>query len=119
MKYEELGQDLVRSVPDFQNSYKEHLADYDEVLPHVLLADLMRHLVSIYRGSGSHDVGVRLIEPALDWLEQGMASNDPRVPEAIVVSFLENLEKDEDGRKIASVLGPRLKAALTAMSATS
>jgi hypothetical protein len=103
--YENLADDLLTNVPELRKMYEEHLADYDQVLPHVLLGDMVRYMVLVSKET--HDLSTRL-KRIVDWIEKAVEIGDERVREAIVVSFLENLDKYEsEGRQIESRLGPQ------------
>ena len=98
---------LRAQVPGFDRIYDEHLRDYDEVLPHVLVGELVRFLSDQARHHGEHSDALR---QAMDLLEQGMSSADPRLQELVAVSFLENLDPaDVAFPAISRLFGPRLR----------
>jgi hypothetical protein len=105
--YDSFPENLRASVPGFERVYDEHLADYDELLPHVLLGDLVRFLSNEVALHGPESAALR---QAMLLLEQAMASADPRLEELVAVSFLENLDADDPSFPvITSLLGPRLE----------
>jgi hypothetical protein len=105
--YESFAAELCAVVPGFDRVYDEHVADYDEVLPHVLLGDLGRFLSNEVAVHGPQSAALK---QAMDALEQGMQSDDPRLEELIAVSFLENLDVDDPSFPvIRKLLGPRLE----------
>lgn len=75
---------LRDEVPGFAPVYDEHMSDYDEVLPHVLVGELTRFLF----GQASDAA----LESALGLLERAAAASDERLQELVAVSFIENLE---------------------------
>jgi len=80
-------------------------ADYDELLPHLLLGDITRWLVE--RGPVAEVLAV---------LEHHIDAGDGDVQHVIAVSFLENLFGDDPGElAVRAALGPRLKAEFHAM----
>ena len=96
--------DLLRSeVPGFDRIYDEHVRYYEEVLPHVLLGELVRFLCT-------NDQTGTVRTKAVALLELAMESDDPRISELIAVSFLENLDPQEDvSHSITKLFGPRLR----------
>ncbi|MFH0899680.1 MAG: hypothetical protein V2A73_03500 [Pseudomonadota bacterium] len=107
LDFDHFPEELRARVPGFAQVYEEHIRDYDEVLPHVLLGELVRFLADEIRSHGQQSTA--LCE-AMELLERGMGSLDSRLQELIAVSFLENLEpQDEAFATISSMFGPRLR----------
>ena len=97
---------LRAAVPSFAELFDEHLAANGEVLPHVLLGELVRHLSSEAVQHGSTSLALR---QAIELLDVTINDPDPRLQELVVVSFLENLDPDLRGIEvIRSMLSPRL-----------
>jgi hypothetical protein len=75
---ERLVHELVSVVPEFQPVLSEHVAFYEEPLPHVLFGELTRWLIDLYRKSLGPDAGAVLhretLDRALDFLEQTLAT---------------------------------------------
>jgi len=112
LTYETLPLELRDRVPGFDAIYAEHVRDYDEVLPHVLLGDLVRYLEAEVRAQGPESAVLR---PALSLLEAAMSAPDPRLQELIAVSFLENLDRfSASYSTITHEMGPRLREQLRA-----
>jgi hypothetical protein len=108
LAYESIAEELRARVPGFERVYDEHVRDYDEVLPHVLLGDLVRFLDAELRTRGPASHAAR---EAVSLMEEALASDDPRLQELVVVSFLENLEPAEETFPIVrGLFGPRLEA---------
>jgi hypothetical protein len=98
---------LREQIPGFDRIYDEHVHDNDDVLPHLLLGDLVRFLSDEVHRYGD---GCAALGPAMDLLEQGMTSTDPKVQELVAVSFLENLDpQDPSFPAIARLFGPGLR----------
>lgn len=98
---------LREQIPGFDRLYDEHVRDYDEVLSHVLVGELVRFLSDQVRRHGD---SCAALGPAMDLLEQGMGSTDPKLQELVAVSFLENLDpQDSSFHAIARLFGPRLR----------
>ena len=106
---------LVEACAALKPLFDEHLEDnFGEVLPHVFLGEVTRHLV----GEAAGDAGSRTVEAALRQLEDEFASGTEEVKELIAVSFLENLpESPEPGLAVRLRLGPSLKGELSRMRA--
>ena len=101
----DLIQDLIAASPELDAVRREHLADNDELLPHVLFGDVTRWLVE---GGPVPEV--------LAVLEHHVGAGDAAVQNVIAVSFLENLFGDDpDERAVQAALGPCLKAEFDAM----
>ena len=98
--------DQLRTVPGFDRIFNEHITDHDEVLPHVLLGDLVRFLSREVELRGVESIALK---QAMLILERGMSSRDPRLQELVAVSFLENLDPaDQSFQAIRNLFGPRL-----------
>jgi hypothetical protein len=110
LSYENLPAELRARVPGFERVYDEHVGDYDTVLPHVLLGDLVRFLAGEVRTSGAGAVAVTRV---VQLMEAAMASGDPRLQELVSVSFLENMLAE--GQTFATIrrrFGPHLSEEL-------
>jgi hypothetical protein len=108
--YDSFPAKLRADVSGFDRVYDEHVADYDELLPHVLLGELVRFLSSEVALHGAEATAVR---QAMPLLEQAMGSGDERLEELVAVSFLENLDaSDPSFPAIRSLFGPRLQEQL-------
>jgi hypothetical protein len=105
--YDALPRQLCVAIPGFDRVHDEHVADHDEVLPHLLMADLVRFLCDEVRVSGAQSVVLRR---AMELLELAMGSQDSRVEELLSVSFVENLDpEDPSVAAIRSTFGPKLE----------
>jgi hypothetical protein len=94
-------------VPGFDRVYDEHVADNGGVLPHVLVGELVRFLVSQVEASGASSSALRAAMPLL---EDAMAGSDARLQELIAVSFIENLDPgDHAFAVIRGLFGPKLE----------
>jgi hypothetical protein len=82
--------ELLECAPLLRPVYQEHLAEYDELLPHVLFGDLTRFVANLCMTDSSSAE----LKSILAVLENGLACGDEYTQELISVSFLENLERD-------------------------
>ncbi|MEQ8763820.1 MAG: hypothetical protein RL885_07830 [Planctomycetota bacterium] len=93
--------------------HAEHLADYDNVLPHVFLGDVARYVTRGFSGEEDAERSQSSREAAVEVLkvleEQAAAARNPEVMELFSVSFLENIDwESPEGRAIRSTMGPEL-----------
>jgi hypothetical protein len=84
---------LRNAVPGFDRVFDDHLRRHGELVPHLLMADLVRFLAGEVRIHGSRS---RALRPAMALLERGMGSEDPRLQQLLAVSFVENLDPRSD-----------------------
>jgi hypothetical protein len=111
LTYENFFEQLLSSVPTFMSIYKEHIEDNNELLHHVLMADLTRYCIQLYRNGdrGGDKEKKKILCDVLKFLDQGMLSSDAKLQELISVSFLENLwQADEDYESMKGLLSPVL-----------
>src|SRR5688572_539647 len=100
---------LLREVPSLTKHFGEHTAMYDDMLPHVLMADVTRFALELADRSREWDNDNSSLSRLLEVLDTGMQSNSGLVRELIATSFLENLADGEPGyRALADLLGPAL-----------
>jgi hypothetical protein len=98
---------LAHAVPELEPLRVEHLAYYEELLPHLLAADVARHATQTYARDGA-----AAVRPMLAALE-AEAGHDPAVDEVLAASFLEALPyPGEIGHEVVTLLGPRLAVML-------
>ena len=102
---DDLARDLGAAAPGLDALHREHLEDYDELLPHVFLGDVTRWLTTGAPGPAAASV--------LAVLERHWTAGDEAVRNAIAVSFLENLEPGDAA--VRAALGPGLQAELLAI----
>ncbi len=105
---------LLSDVPDVATVYDEHIDDYGEVIPHVLMADVARQfnerlVASTGTGQEAGDA-TAFVTAVLASLEASVADADGGVKEVVSASFLENLEQEDDEAydKARSLMGPML-----------
>ena len=97
---ESLCQELANAFPGIRVILDEHLADFDELLPHVFFGDLTRYVLS--NGADKASIVQRL--------EDKLSTSSESVDELICVSFVENLETAEElEHALAGVSGNKLR----------
>lgn len=88
LTYENFPEQLRQQVEGFEHVYHQHLRDYDELLPHVLLGDLVRFLTGRVKDGGISD---HAVQSALVLLALATRSADQRLKDLVAVSFVEAL----------------------------
>ena len=102
---------LAECAPLLSHLFRDHQRQYDEMLPHVLMADVSRAALTLAEdaqsGSASAEIALKRL---VDELERGLQSGGDAVEELVVVSFLENMD-DEDPRfgLLEENFGPQLR----------
>ena len=98
----ELIAKLSRAEPAVDAVLQEHIADNNELLSHLYMADVTRWLVA--NGPAA---------PVLAVLEDALVDGDADVRDLILASFVENIEQDDPAyRALRAALGPALRTAL-------
>jgi hypothetical protein len=88
---------------------QEHLADYDSLLPHVLMGDVTRWVVQRFLANA----GDSTLRQMLDMFEMAFEKAKFEERELLAASFLENLPRaGEEGAGIRAILGPALQEQL-------
>ncbi|MGV9725441.1 DUF7674 family protein [Nocardia beijingensis] len=93
---------LADLEPEIRPLIAEHIRDYDEMLPTLLMGDIARWVISVVHDSP--DPAVRL-RPFFDRLEQAWGDGQNPVSDLIATSFVENVYDDPD---VVTLLGPNL-----------
>lgn len=108
--------DLVAAIPPLKSLLSDHIADNDELLPHVFMGEITRAAVrwqKAARHSKEADAWVRIL---LDKLERGEETGGNSIRELVAASFLENLDLDiPAASELADRLGPLLSKQLRLM----
>jgi hypothetical protein len=94
--------DLANLEPEIRPLIAEHVNDYDEILPTMLMGDIARWVVRSVQESA--DPASRFA-PFFNRLEQAWGDGQNPVSDLIAVSFVENIF-DEPG--VVELLGPKL-----------
>ncbi|TWT96121.1 hypothetical protein Pla108_32030 [Botrimarina colliarenosi] len=79
-------EDLVERFDDLRTIFQEHVADNDEILPHLFMGDVTRYVLS---GGSQRQELVRHLNDAL-------RTGEEYIENLIAVSFVENLESEEE-----------------------
>lgn len=84
--YPTVHEALRRAIPEFGDAVDEHVADNDEVLPHVSFGDLTRFVLAAH-----HDGDRELVSRSLAFLERALREGDNGLQNLVAVSFVENV----------------------------
>jgi hypothetical protein len=117
LTYDNIFNNVLEKVPSFAPIYDEHIKDNDELLHHVLMGDITRYAIRLYRegrkkrDSRSHET----LDTILQLLEEAIQSPDANLQELVALSFVENLgQADDDYDGIRALLKPALLKRLRA-----
>lgn len=113
-------QALARQFPKLQQLLDEHVADNDELLPHVLFGDLTRlaQLSAESSVPAPHLMSLAELSTLIGTLESAICGPNLDIVDLILVSFLENLEPDRASYEvIKSLMGSGLRKGLSLFEA--
>jgi hypothetical protein len=79
--------ELLVAVPEFRETFDEHVADYG-VLPHVLFGDLTRFVLAAH---DRHDEDLE--RRSLSFLDHALRDGDKDVQNLVAVAFVENVDQ--------------------------
>lgn len=112
LRYENIASYLIESVPEFKPVLDKHIAEYGELLPHVLFGELTLWTIELFKrwqqtgNPSDYDTFLRLTR----FIQLCIDSDDERVNELALFSFLENLRQaDRHYQDIRLHLGPKLQ----------
>ena len=104
---------MVREVPEFLEVYNQHIRDNGEILPHVLMGDFTRFVISCFRERKNKPEFESVFSRGVDLIEELVDSGDDQLEELAQVSFLENLHQaGSDYSEIRGCLGKYSKKRL-------
>lgn len=108
--FDKIVSQLVSQFPELHPIYDVYLKEqHGENLAHIFFIDLTIYIQNL---SNQPDK-LENLRAIATFLEEAMNSPDELVQELIVVSFIENLERDDPGfNTITSMFGPALQKAL-------
>ncbi|WP_040786026.1 DUF7674 family protein [Nocardia pneumoniae] len=93
---------LADPEPEIRPLIAEHIRDYDEMLPTLLMGDIARWVCSV--AHDTPDPAARL-QPFFDRLEHEWGDGQNPVSDLIATSFVENVYDDP---AVVTLLGPKL-----------
>jgi hypothetical protein len=106
VKTEELFDEVASCSPGFAAVMREHIADNDGLLPHLLMADLLLFVGARAAYSECREELVSIFR----LLDVAFVSGDVETENAIAVSFIEDIGAELFLINIEPYFGPALKA---------
>jgi hypothetical protein len=117
VQYDEIIPKLVGKFPELRSVLQQHLADHGKVFEHVFFGDVAEFIM---RKAGQREFD----QATKEWLsrffcflESACQSDDTRVGELIIVSFVELLNPTNISyKRLVSLAGPNLRNALNSIN---
>lgn len=107
---------VAQHSPPFASVLQEHLAVNEELLPHVLMSDLVRFVGAYFERDGSPaPATLQELQAVLALLDEALSGGNAEATNAIGISFIEYLETEPFFTKLEPYLGPALRHELTAL----
>jgi hypothetical protein len=103
---------VVEMAPSFEAVRRAHIDAFDDLLPHLLIADVLRYLDSHFSGvrfEGAEPPTVAEMQQVLSLLDLALADGDEATQNAIAVSFVEGIEEQPHFDRLNQLLGPGLR----------
>lgn len=96
-------------APSFGAVAQEHLEDNGELLPHLLMADLLRYVGASLSSSGESLASQSEVLAVLAVLDAAAACGNEETENVVAVSFCEGIESESFFPKLQPLLGPALR----------
>ena len=104
--------ELIARVPELQPALREHIDEYDEILPSFFVGSDVTDFVV------QHERSPEVLQRLLDTVEQGLAEGDAMTRNLIAVSFFEELwQAGDDLDRMKRFMGPQCLEMLSTFSA--
>ena len=110
--YENIGSYLVEAVPEFKPILDKHIEEYGELLPHVLFGELTLWTIELFKRwqQTGKESDYEIFSRVIQFIQRCINSEDQRVNELALFSFLENLwQSEEHYQSIRLCLAPELQ----------
>jgi hypothetical protein len=111
MSPHELFGEVAGVAPTFGALLREHLRDHGELLPHVLMYDLLQYTGSHFSGKsfmGAVPPTLSEVQSILAVLTSEITAHNPTTENAIAVSFVEHIESESFFPQLRPHLAPAL-----------
>ena len=113
MSPRELFEQVSITSPAFSSIRAEHVLDNGELLPHVLVADLLRYVGAYFEPDASpRPATLGEVQAVLEVVDRALRSGNSETVNAVAVSFLEHIETELFYASLEPHLGPALRAEL-------
>ncbi|HUP96548.1 MAG TPA: hypothetical protein VM073_01330 [Usitatibacter sp.] len=108
----ELVDRICNEAPFLREARRRHLADYQVLMPHVFMADILAFVGSLFRAGAPLPDAATLqdVRAVLACLEEGMRSGDRETRNVIALSFVSDAEIEAFFVHLRPMLGARLQA---------
>ena len=114
MTNRDLVEDLCEVSVPLREMRRVHLHAYGTLIPHVFMADVLKHIGQCLAGAG---LASRVLPPetqdVIDVLESGMTYGDRETKNVIAISFTRDSELELFFQQLLPMLGPRTRAQLS------
>jgi hypothetical protein len=120
MSPHELFGEVNDVAPSFGGLLREHLRDNAELLPHVLMYELLQYIGSYFSGKpfmGANPPTLSEMRSVLAILASEIAAHNPTTENAIAVSFIEHIDSEPFFPQLRPYLAPALLAELARQKA--
>jgi hypothetical protein len=106
----ELFTAIATAAPGFRTVMAEHLDDNGELLPHLLMSDLLRYIGRSFASNGNDGAASRgEVTAVLALLDTAAVSGSDETKNAIAVSFCEHIETEAFFPQLRGLLGLGLR----------
>jgi hypothetical protein len=113
----ELFSAIEKVAPSFRSVAAEHIADNGELLPHLLMADLLRYIGSHFEPSNTNKGPTKQeLLAVLELLDTATVSATEETKNAIAVSFCEHIETEPFFSGLRPLLGLGLRRHIRAFN---
>ncbi len=104
--------------PAFERVTKEHHSDNSELLPHLLMGDLLRYLGAYFQAHKNKLAPSSLdeVQVILALLDAAMVSGNAETENVVAVSFIENVDTEPFFEQLRPLLGIALRRELNRQS---
>lgn len=99
-EYTNFPENLIKSIPEFQPTYEQHLQDNDEVLPHILMGDFTRFFVDVFHKAKNDQKMKDVLDRSVSFISTLFSSHDEMILDLVHTSFVENLQGEKDIEEI-------------------
>ena len=110
----ELVETLCSVSTPLREARRLHLATYGILIPHVFMADVLKHIGQCLGAVRANTAAACTpeVKDILDALERGMAEGERETRNVIAISFTRDSELEMFAEELRGLMGPRTRAQL-------